>query len=576
MKVAHVYIRNFRGIKSLSWNVDSAFNCIIGAGDTGKTTILTALDYALTPRTSLSFDDSDFFEQDVTQRIVIQITLTDWDETRPEVQTFFQEKKFAQYKCGLDQNGPISEPNDTTAISVSLNIDAHLEPKWFVVKGLDADGTEDRAPLWGSDRNTLGVSRIDIFSDFHFTWGNNTILTRLSADNQANPNAILSDLAREMRRSDISQHPSVAECQTVADTVKSESKNAGVNLTTLAPKIDLQRRSMTAGALSLHEDNVPLRNKGTGSKKLIAAAMQMKLHDGKNVSLIDELEVGLEPHRIRGLIHKLKNSKQQIFTTTHSPVVIRELSVSKNELHVCKRASDGTVTLNSLGTVPKIQGSVRKNAEAFLGSKVVACEGATEIGCLRAYDVYRFSTDNAIVPVWSLATSYFDCGSLSQVKPVCPKLIELGYRVAALCDNDDPNQLSETDTQNLREEGVHICQWNEGNSTEMQLTCDLPWSALPQMLEKIAEYHDTLEHTSILNTIRKAAQAENFVLPDDVAAWCDSLELRKLIGKAITDGDWIKRMDYSANVFQFAFSKLPDESVIKQRLDKLWQWIQDE
>jgi predicted ATP-dependent endonuclease of OLD family len=65
--------------------------------------------------------------------------------------------------------------------------------------------------------------------------------------------------------------------------------------------------------------------------------MQMKLHDGKNISLIDELEVGLEPHRIRGLIYKLKNSNQQIFTTTHSPVVIRELKVVENELYICKR-----------------------------------------------------------------------------------------------------------------------------------------------------------------------------------------------------------------------------------------------
>jgi putative ATP-dependent endonuclease of the OLD family len=90
--------------------------------------------------------------------------------------------------------------------------------------------------------------------------------------------------------------------------------------------------------VSLHEDNVPLRNKGSGSKKLIAAAMQMKLHGGKNVSLIDEMEVGLEPHRIRGLIYKLKKSRQQIFTTTHSPVVLRELNVADNELYARQRA----------------------------------------------------------------------------------------------------------------------------------------------------------------------------------------------------------------------------------------------
>ena len=73
---------------------------------------------------------------------------------------------------------------------------------------------------------------------------------------------MLSGLAREMRQGDISCHESIAEYQGVADTVKQESSDAGVKLTALSPKIDIQRQSMTVGALSLHEDNVPVRNKG--------------------------------------------------------------------------------------------------------------------------------------------------------------------------------------------------------------------------------------------------------------------------------------------------------------------------
>ncbi len=167
-------------------------------------------------------------------------------------------------------------------------------------------------------------------------------MTRLSADSEGNLNTVLSALARNMRESDISHYTSIQECQNVASTIKTEAQNVGVNLSSLSPKIDMQRQSVGAGALSLHENNVPLRNKGSGTKKLIGAAMQMKLYGGKNISIIDELETGLEPHRIRGLIYKLKNSDQHIFATTHSPVVIRELSVSDNELYVCKRDTAGT------------------------------------------------------------------------------------------------------------------------------------------------------------------------------------------------------------------------------------------
>ncbi len=66
----------------------------------------------------------------------------------------------------------------------------------------------------------------------------------------------------------------------------------------------------------------------------------------------------------------------------------------------------GIVNLESLSIVPDIQGQVRTNAEAFLGSKIIGCVGVTEIGCLRAYDVYRF--DGSDPPVWSLATSYMN------------------------------------------------------------------------------------------------------------------------------------------------------------------------
>lgn len=576
MRIRHIEIRNFRGIKSLSWHVRRDFCCIIGPGDTCKTTILTALDFALSPRTLLSFEDSDFFDQNVVQDIVIQVTLTDWDETHPVIRKFFQESKFAQFKCGLDESGPLSEPREggRVAISVSLRVDRNLEPKWFVVKGRDEGERTERKPLYAVDRNCLGLSRVDTYSDYHFTWGRNTILTRLSADNEGNLGAVLSGLAREMRQEDISTHESIAECQGVADTIKRESRDVGVKLTELSPKIDIQRQSMTAGALSLHEDNVPLRNKGSGTKKLVLAAMQMELHGGKNIALIDEIEVGLEPHRVRGLIHRLKNTGQQIFTTTHSPVVIKELDVAEDELYVCRRDATGTVSLDSLAIVPDIQGPVRNNAEAFLGSKIVACEGATEIGCLRAYDRHRFARGST--PVWSLATSYFNAGSGSQIKVVCPKLQALGYRTAALCDNDAKEQLNPVEAAQLRTAGIHICQWDVGNSTERQLFHDLPWTYIPELLTKIASTHKAPDYTTLIDSIIKDPRVAEQNLTVSPIVWPESAILRSVMGDLAHDRGWIKSISSASIVFDFALPLLPQPSVIISRLGLLWNWIQHE
>ena len=550
------------------------FNCIIGPGDTCKTTILTALDYALSPRSVLVFDDSDFFNQDVSQNIVIQVTLTDWDEAQEDVKHFFQENKFAQFKSGIADTGPLPEPlpDGQVAVSISLRVDKSLEARWSVVQGRDEEEDQDRKPIYAADRAVLGLSRIDIFSDYHFTWGRNTILTRLSASSEGNLNTVISGLARDMRQCDISHNECIQECQNVADKIKIDAQTSGVSLAGLSPKIDMQRQSTGTGALSLHENDVPLRSKGSGTKRLIGAAMQMKLHDGKNISLIDELEIGLEPHRIRGLIYKLKNSNQQIFATTHSPVVIRELSVVDNELYVCKRDVLGNVNLESLSVVPEIQGQARANAEAFLGSKIICCEGPTEVGCLRAYDIYRFDKNNP--PVWSLKTSYLNCGGASRIRPVCEKLIVLGYHAAVLCDNDAPTQITEADIQSLRGAGAHICQWDNNNSTERQLFTDMPWQNIPALLQTICDSHDTIEQTTVIDRIVKEPRVQLLNLGNDPAAWPESQILRQVMGDLANNDKWIKRIDYAGKVFAFALQHLSDASVIKSRLGALFSWVQ--
>ena len=576
LKIRHVEIRNFRGIRSLSWRVKGDFNCLIGASDACKSTILTALDYALSPRPYLSFGDSDFFDLDIEQDIVIQVTLADWDERRPEIREFFQEKNFAQFKCGLCDGGPLPEPlsDDEAAVSVSLRVDKSLEPRWSVAKGPEEREDADRKPISHRSRSVLGMSRLDVLSDYHFTWGRNSILTRLSGEARGDLSEVLSQLNREIRQIDISDR--IAGYRDVAEAVRKESSGSGVGLTDLSPKIDIPRRqSMDAGVLSLHENDVPISSKGSGSKKLIAVAMQMKLQEGKNISLIDEIETGLEPHRIRGLLRRLKDSGQQTFATTHSPVVVRELDATN--LYVCRRDDEGRVDVESLGTVDGIQGPLRTNAEAFLGRKIVVCEGATEIGCLRAYDTYRFGEEDSS-PVWSLATSYFDSRGAGNIVSTCRQLDELGYKTATVCDNDAREHMSEKDVEKLSESGVHVCMWEPGNSTEKQLFQDIPWEDIPELLSVIADAHDTLELDTITDRVRKDPGVKDLKLSNDPASWLESESpvLRNVMGQLAHKKDWIKRISYAERVFGFALPLLPDGTVLKKRLDELWEWIQDE
>ncbi len=62
MKLTNIEIKNFRGIKNASvfFPQESRIICLIGAGDSGKSTLLTAIEWALWPSWSLiAIDISD-------------------------------------------------------------------------------------------------------------------------------------------------------------------------------------------------------------------------------------------------------------------------------------------------------------------------------------------------------------------------------------------------------------------------------------------------------------------------------------------------------------------------------------
>ncbi len=49
--------------------------CLLGPGDSGKSTVLDAIEAALSSRWTLSLTDDDFFEGDTSQPIVIAVTV---------------------------------------------------------------------------------------------------------------------------------------------------------------------------------------------------------------------------------------------------------------------------------------------------------------------------------------------------------------------------------------------------------------------------------------------------------------------------------------------------------------------
>ncbi|MCY4108590.1 MAG: AAA family ATPase [Chloroflexi bacterium] len=106
--------------------------------------------------------------------------------------------------------------------------------------------------------------------------------------------------------------------------------------------------------------------------------------------MIDEVEHGLEPHRIIRLLGSLgakdEDKPLQVFAATHSPVVVQELS--GDQLFVIRLPHQDHEIL-PVGTSDEVQGTVRRYPEAFLAASIIVCEGASEVGLLRGIDQYR-------------------------------------------------------------------------------------------------------------------------------------------------------------------------------------------
>ena len=75
VRIRKIEIKHFKFICSVDWNPVDGINCLIGPGDSGKSTILDAIDLCLGARRNLSLADADFFQLDVTQDIIIQVTV---------------------------------------------------------------------------------------------------------------------------------------------------------------------------------------------------------------------------------------------------------------------------------------------------------------------------------------------------------------------------------------------------------------------------------------------------------------------------------------------------------------------
>jgi putative ATP-dependent endonuclease of the OLD family len=522
-KIHSLKISNYKGLEKFEQNFGMTdFVCLIGRGDSGKTTILEAISAVLSPNWNLSFYDTDFYNGDISKPIEIEVSLYDLPPT------LIQDSKYGLYIRGLEKSTGIIhdelDDNHETVLTIKLIVDKNLEPKWYVVNGrINQQSVEIRA----NDRASLNVFLVSDYIDRHFSWNKgNPLYSLLKVEdvNTEKTNVII-DAFREAKEKIDSN--SFNHLDNVVEKIKLTASSLGIDISNTNTTIDFKDISIKDGRICLHENSVPFRQKGKGSKRLISIAIQTELAKTGGILLIDEIEQGLEPDRAQHLAQTLKSqNKGQVFITTHSRDVLVELSA--NDIFRIKKGNSKLFSFDS-----SLQACIRSNPESFFSDRVLVCEGPTEVGICRGLNTFRVSQGNKNISV--LGVRLANGGGSNQEKYAL-SFLKAGYEVCLFCDSD----VEEFNNQKeyLKQSGIEIIDCEPRNATENQIFLDLPWDGIKELVNyQIGQLEESIEDI-IRNAFKQHGELESNWIDKD------TLEIRQVLGTTAKKKSWFKRTDH--------------------------------
>ena len=553
-KIYELNIDNYQGIKKFSQKLDKDFICFVGRGDAGKTTILNAISSVLSSSWNYSFYDSDFYNGNVENAIEIEVSLIDLPES------FINEDKYGLYIRGLDSDGNIKDDLDDECekiLTIKLEVKKDLEPQWHVV-----NSRQEPLRISANERAKFNLFMVSDYLDRHFSWSKGNPLYALLRANDSSDdekdNIVIEALRAAKEKIDANEFEQLNE---ITNEIKEMSSNFGLDLSKAKTTIDFRDISIKDGRVCLHDGVVPFRLKGKGSKRLISIAIQTVLAKHGGIMLIDEVEQGLEPDRVKQLIRTIKKDNTgQVFITSHSNEVITELEA--DDLIIMNN-NDGNVSVSFPDE--NFQDVIRACPEAGYAKKVIICEGKTEIGICRALDAYRKKNGKEYM---SFKDCVYACGDGHSFTARAKKLKQLGLKVCTFCDSDvstlDPSK------DEIKSLDIKVFDCNSNHAIENQVFYDLPWDGIKEIVEYMVSINSE-------DTVKESVNSRCVETLSDNWLDSESIEKRTALGKTAKDKKWFKNIDQGETLGSVIFKYINQmtDKRLRNQLDDLSSWVEE-
>lgn len=569
--IRRLEIRNFRSIKTLDWAPSAGINCLIGPGDSGKSSILDAIDLCLGARRSAGISDTDFFGLNVTGPIVIAVTLGGLPDELLSLDAY---SDFLRgYDAATGQIEPEPRADIETVLTLRMEVASDLEPTWLLYSERAVEQRIERGLSW-KHRGSLAPARIGSYASMHLSWSRSSVLNRLTEE-RPELGAELASAARDARTGFGNQ--AGAQLADALRVVTNTAADLGVPVGQAQALLDAHVVSIGDGAIALHNAaGIPLRSLGTGSSRLLVAGLQRQAAQAATIALVDEVEYGLEPHRLKRLLDSLGAKDPviplQVFMTTHSPVALRELS--GHQLFIV-RGQGARHEVLSAGTAADVQSTLRNDPEAFLAKSILVCEGASEVGLARGLDQYGVELKHP--SFFALGGAYVNAGG--STADLCLErglvLRGLGYRVMVLIDADKPP--SPALVAKLTAAGGDLLTWRTGRALEDELFMSLPVAAVDTLVMYAIERMGREVVEEHIKSKSEGKRTLESIETERAAMGAYLVPTRELLGRAarVSRNGWFKNVSAYQHIGRTIVGPhaQTSEAGFLTLLNSLWAWM---
>jgi putative ATP-dependent endonuclease of OLD family len=429
MKVTHLMIQNFRGIKKADITFDG-HSLIVGGNNVGKSTICEALDLVLGPDRLNRFpavEEFDFYnaayigKDNASIPIVIQVILTELSSE-------------AKSRCGNHLEFWHRSEHRVLDRGELDKLDEHCDPclRLRMIAKYNQEEDEFEADTYfayspDADEGELTKINKTIKKIFGFLYlrALRTGTRALSLERGSLLDVILrmkearSGLWEETLQRLHSMEPPIDQgAGELISILRDIEKRLGEYVTIdgqerptrlYVSKLTREHlRKTLSFFLSVSSDQVPIpfQQVGTGTLNTLVLALLSFIAEIKKENVIfamEEPEIALPPHTQRRIANYLLTKTTQCFVTTHSPYIIERFD--PQQITVLKRSEAGELTGTKINLSTALKAKtylkhVRKGlAEGMLSNGVIVSEGITESAVLQAAAQIMESSDSSLHPL---------------------------------------------------------------------------------------------------------------------------------------------------------------------------------